>query len=255
MKATSNQLPPFASRILRLFGIVVIVSSLIDYLVLLIPFNILERQWQISVTNQLVDRGIIPLVGFAFLFTGFWIDRVSGAVFEKPKVWQLARLFALGLSSLLGFIFLLLVPLHLNNTRLASSQALRQINQESAQAETQIDNRVATEIGRERSRIDSLLSDRQRLDTAIKSGQVPEEQATLLQRFQSEPGAIGSYLQQQSKALKPRLQTSIRARKLQLEQQTKTNAIKNAVRIGLSSLLLAIAYIFFGWTGLRETLL
>lgn len=253
MKVTNNQLPPFASRMLRLFGVVVILSSLIDYLMLLIPFNILDRQWQINATNQLVDRGIIPLVGLAFLFTSFWIDRVSGVIFEKPKVWQFTRLFALGLSSLLGLLFLLLVPLHLNNTRLASNQALRRINQEATQAETQIDNRVATELAQERSRINGLLSDRQRLDIAIKSGQVPEEQANLLRRFQGDPSAVGSFLQQQAKVFKPQIQTSIRSHKLQLEQQTKTNAIKNAIRIGLSSLLLAIAYIIFGWTGLRET--
>ena len=66
---------PLAAIALKLVGLVTIISALLDYLILVIPPDFANPQWQLATTTQLVDRGIVPLVGIALILTGFWIDR------------------------------------------------------------------------------------------------------------------------------------------------------------------------------------
>ncbi|HEY9864462.1 MAG TPA: HpsJ family protein, partial [Candidatus Obscuribacterales bacterium] len=78
MKATSSrQFSTATSLILKLVGVILIFSSLVDFLVILIPPNFLNRGWQISVTSDLVDRGIVPMVGMALVFIAFWMDAAT----------------------------------------------------------------------------------------------------------------------------------------------------------------------------------
>jgi ABC-type multidrug transport system fused ATPase/permease subunit len=253
MKAiNSRQFPPLVVRTLKLVAIILILSSLVDYLFLLVPFAPLDRQWQLSFTTQIVDRGIIPMVGIALLFVGYWIDNSADTASANRGSWQDSRFWVLLLSSLLGLIFLLVVPLHLNNARLASNDALKQINQEATQAEGQIDSRLGEEVARQREQISALIQDDQRLNEAIRTGQIRGEQVTLLQKFKSDPKALDQFLDQQAKDTRSRIQTQVRSRKLEAERRAKTEALKSALRIGISSLLLAVGYITIGWTGLRD---
>ena len=80
MKATSSRsYAPFASRALKVVGIILVVSFVLDLITLLIPANFLSPEWQINFITQVVDRGVIPLVGISFIFVADWIDRTSGA--------------------------------------------------------------------------------------------------------------------------------------------------------------------------------
>ena len=71
-----------ASLTMKVVGLLLIVSSLLDYVILAIPLQLLNRQWQLGYTTQLVDRGVIPLMGVALLLLGFWIESNSGTA--KP---------------------------------------------------------------------------------------------------------------------------------------------------------------------------
>lgn len=51
---------PFTALALKTVGLILIVSALLDYVILAIPFNPLQREWQLSFTTQIVDRGVIP---------------------------------------------------------------------------------------------------------------------------------------------------------------------------------------------------
>ena len=100
---------PFISFALKIVGTVMFVASLIDYLFLLIPFNWTDDNWQITTTNSLVDRGIVPLLGITLILIGWWItDNAANAV-GKPI--PALRLTTFILASILGLIFLLLVRL------------------------------------------------------------------------------------------------------------------------------------------------
>ncbi|MBW4648457.1 MAG: HpsJ family protein [Kastovskya adunca ATA6-11-RM4] len=247
MKATTSPTnSSFTALTLKVVGLIMILSSLIDFILLAIPFNPLQREWQLSWTTQVVDRGIIPMVGIALLLAGYWISSNAAAVTERKSGAQDLRFWVLLLSSLLGLLYLLLVPLHLNNIRLASTQALEQINQRATQEE----GRIQTES----QQINTLIQDNQRLselDQAIASGQVQGEQLQRLQAIRQQIEAIKKdpqALNQQVEAA----QTQLRSRRLEAEKQARASAFKLGLRTGLSSLLLAIGYIAVGWTGLRS---
>ncbi len=240
--ANNNQFAPLA---LKLVGAIMILSTLLDYIVLLFPFNPTDKAWQLNTTAQLVDRGIIPLVGIALLIAGYWMssrdnDRGAG------KPWQDLRFWALLLSSFLGLMFLLLVPLHLSNINTQKELALQQIDQGADQAEAQLQSQL--------QQLQALAKNEdqlKKLDQAINSGQVPPEQLNRLtalreqlQKFKQDPKALNQQLEA--------VQTQIRSRKLDAEKKANEQATKLGIRTGLSSLLLALGYIGLGWTGLRS---
>lgn len=235
----------FTALALKIVGLVMIVSSLLDYILAIIPFNIDQREWQIAVTTQFVDRGIIPLVGIALVVLAYRIDNAASQAPQK-SLFQDLRFWLLSLSSLLGLIYLLLVPLHFYNVYAQSDEAFKQINQKASQAETQLQAQT--------QQVDALIKDPQRLselEKAIASGQVQGEQLTRLQAlrqqldtFKKDPKALG----QQVDAAKKQISKG----KEEAENRAKTEALKLGLRTGLSSLFLAIGYIVVGWTGLRS---
>lgn len=239
----------FTALTLKIVGLVMILSSLLDYILIAVPFNPLQREWQLGFTSQFVDRGIIPLVGIALLFAGYRLDNPGAtALAEEKSTVQDLRFWTLLLSTLLGLIFLLLVPLHFSNILWQSDATLKQINQKASQAETQVDAR--------NKQVDALLKNPQglsELEKAIDSGRVQGPQLAQLQavreqlqKFKKDPNA----LTQEVDAAK----NKIRSEKLEAENQAKTQALKLGLRTCLSSLLLAIGYSVIGWTGLRSLL-
>lgn len=233
----------FTALALKVVGVVMIVSALLDYILMTIPFTPGVREWQIGITTQFVDRGVIPLVGVAFVLLGYRIDN-SGAS-PKSLVGDL-RFWALLFSSLLGLIYLLLVPLHFNNVYAQSDQALKQINDKTTQAQTQLEAQT--------KQVDELIKNPQRLaelDKAIASGQVQGEQLARLQTLKQQLDTF----KKDPKALTTQVDTAkqqIAKGKEEAESRAKTEALKLSLRTGLSSLFLAIGFIVMGWTGLRS---
>ena len=250
----------FTSLCLKTVGTILVVSSLLDYITLAIPFQPLDSQWQIAFTGQIVDRGIVPLVGMTFMLVGYWIDdTVSKAV--KSSGFSI-RLPVFILSLFLGFVFLILVPLHLNNLRLVSSNAMSQIEQKAGEAENRISEQYEqlNAIASDPQRLQLLESRIQELDTAIGSGQFQGQNlnAQQLQRLTETKQQLQNFreLAQNPEALEGRLtelQTQLRDQKLEREGRARTEAIKQGVRTGLSSLLLAVGYLVMGWFGLQGT--
>lgn len=261
MTATNiRQYSSIAARTLIVVGIIMILSSLLDFIVLSIPFNITSRPWQIGLATQLVDRGIIPMVGMALLFTGYWVGSSFGSQDNSNSV--VLRFGAvLLLASLLGLMYLLLFPLHLNNTRLARIEAIQRIDQQANQAETQLEARIGTtefqtQIQQRRSQfknqLTTLIEDDTRLNQALENEQLPEQVKNLLEQSKDNPQVIDEFLNRQTEQLPTQLLTGIRNRKQQLEEQANTSSFKSSLRTGISSLLLAVGYILIGWTGLKS---
>ncbi|MGB3508319.1 MAG: HpsJ family protein [Microcoleaceae cyanobacterium] len=262
MTATNiRQYSSIAARTLSVAGIIMILSSLLDFIVLSIPFNITSRGWQIGLATQLVDRGIIPMVGMALLFTGYWVTSSSGLQDNSKSSILDLRFWVLLLASLLGLIYLLLFPLHLNNTRIARSEAIQRIDRQASQAETQLEARIGsnefqTQIQQRQSQLKNqlttLLEDDTRLNEALENEQLPEQVKSLLEQSKSNPQVIDEFLNRQSEQLPTQLLTRIRTRKQELEEQANTNSFKSSLRTGISSLLLAVGYIMIGWMGLKS---
>ncbi len=250
-----------AARTLKVVGIILLLSFLLDFVILLFPFQPTNRLWQIDLATNLVDRGIVPLVGLAMLFAGYWADITEDG---RPSGIDL-RFPALVLASLLGLIFLLIFPLHLNNVRQASVQQVDQINKQADQLETQLQNQlslygnqqVQTALESRRSQIKAQLTEviknEQQYNLIINNPQIPPAQKELLKKAKANPQDIDKLIAQQTDPQKAADQelNRIRQGKEEAEKQAKERAWKSGMRIGMSSLLLSIGYIIIGWTGLR----
>ncbi|MBE9051695.1 hypothetical protein IQ243_14930 [Nostocales cyanobacterium LEGE 11386] len=255
-----------AALTLKVVGIILILSFLLDFLILMLPFQPTDRSWQINLATALVDRGIVPLVGIGMLFVGYWIDSVGDS--DRPKPLDV-RFPILILSSILGLIFLLIFPLHLNNVRQASAQTVNQIAQDAEQAENQLKGQLSqfqAQINNEqgkaqleqlrnqaRNQFNELLKDEQSYQRALNNPQLPAAQKELLKKFKANPQELDSFIAQQTdpQALATQRLTQIRQRREEAQKQARDNAWKSGLRIGISSLLLSIGYMIIGWTGLR----
>ncbi len=239
---------PLAAISLKIVGLVAIISAIIDYFVLLLPPDFLNPQWLLGLTTQLVDRGIVPLVGIALLLTGFWVERMAGGGGRRGNLLLDLRFLVCALSSLLGVIFLILVVTHVFNVRTTSQAALAQVSREAGEATTQLEQRLAGELSQQRDQLNLLFQDEELLQQAIQTGQLPEE----VRQFQGNPEALDQFLNQRAQEAQQRIQTEIGTRREQADQQVRREATKSAIRVATGGLLLAIGYAVIGWTGLRR---
>jgi ABC-type multidrug transport system fused ATPase/permease subunit len=252
---TSRQLSPLVSRSLKIVGLIMILAALLDIIIIPIPFQLQNREWLEAVAIQVVDRGVVPLVGLALLFMGYWVESVTPGRLDDSKLsWGGLKLWVLLLSCLLSLFYLMLVVVHVNNAFALRAERLEQIQLQASQTETELESRIGQQLGQQRERISTLLSDDALLNQVIQQGAVSDQDAQLLEQFRDDPQAFDAYLQgleQQAETALTERQTELGIRREQARSEVRTNAVKSALRIGLSSLMLAIGYIVIGWSGLK----
>lgn len=236
---------------LKVVGVVTILASLLDYIMIIFPTNFSNRGWQLEMISQIVDRGIVPMVGVALLLAGYWVQSIAGQG-GRRAAWADLRVWALVLSAIFGVVFLLFTVLHPNNVRANSQEALEQIQQEATTAETQLEGRLSQELQQQRGQIDALIADEDLLAQAIESGQVPQEQAALLRQFREDPQALDQFLQDRVGQFRTQIQQEIGGRREEATQQIRQEALKSGIRVSLSSLLLAIGYFIIAVVGFRS---
>jgi len=239
---------PLAAIALKLVGLVTIISALLDYLVLVIPPNLANPQWQLATTTQLVDRGIVPLVGIALLLTGFWIDSSVGRSFRQQNLTTDLRFWVCALASALGLMYLLLALFHINAVRLNSQTALEQVNSEASEASIQLEQRLSTELNQQQTQLGALLQNEDLLAQAIQTGQLPQD----IEQYRDNPEGLSQFLQQRADQARQEIQTQIGSRREEAERRVRTEAWKSSIRVSISSLLLAAGYIIIGWSGLKR---
>ncbi|MGB3694016.1 MAG: HpsJ family protein [Spirulinaceae cyanobacterium] len=244
----------YTSLTLKIVGVILIISSLLDYLVLGIPFKPLDPIWQINYVTQMVDRGIIPMVGIAFLVVGYWIGNLNTDVASGTRPassFKDLRFWSFIIASILGLIFLLIVPLHLNNINKEKSNALEQIEERAGQFESR--------IAQESEQLGALLQNDQALaqiNEAIESGKVNGQELNdqQIQELEQRRASLEE-LKDNPEAIEERIseaENQLGTRKKEAEKNARAEAFKLGVRTGISSLLLAIGYMVIGWTGLRS---
>jgi hypothetical protein len=253
-KKASSSLPTtvLASRALKAVGIIITLSALLDVLISSIPYQLLERDWQIDFVTQFVDRGIVPLVGIVLFLTGCWIDSIAGLLPERKRIWQDPRLWALILSSLLGLLFLLLFPLHLNNVRLAYQDSSQTITKDASDTESQLSSKVDSEIENRRQQISLLVTATdEQLNQLVEQNRISKEDADRVRQFKAKPESVEPFLQETRAQLTNQAQQQLGISREQAQQELKTRALKAGLRISIGSLLLSIGFIVIGWLGLR----
>ncbi len=245
MKTNSPAYSNFTALSLKVVGLMMLVSAVFDYIMLAIPFNIGQTEWQLTFIGQMVDQGVRPLVGLSLLSVGYWIANRHNDPKEARFQFRDIRFWGIILASILGLIYLLFVPVHLNNVRVATDQALQQIAERASQADLQVQQQV--------QQIESILANDDQykeLEQALASGQVQGEQLTRLQGLKQQIDVLKQNpqaLNQQLEQTKTRLATD----RKNAEDQARSEAVKLGVRTGVTSLLLAIAYALVSWTGLK----
>jgi hypothetical protein len=259
MNTSTNSL--FTALALKIAGIIFIISSLLDYFVLAYPFKPLDPRWQISFTTDIVDRGIVPMVGMCLLLIGYWIEGSRGAGVAAPREsGSIIKLPVFILASLLGLMFLLLVPLHLNNMRIVSADTLEQIDKGATQAQQRLTAEINNlkESLKDPKRVEQLDLRIQQINQIINSGQVNGQQLSQeqLQEAQNTKNALENLrkLRGNPKAEEEfinQLQNRLASQKLERETLARKEAFKQGFRTGMSSLLLAGGYMAIGWLGLK----
>lgn len=253
---------------LKVIGIVCVLSFFLDFAILLLDFNPNNKQSLIVLATSLVDRGIVPLVGLGLLFAAYWMDSADGGSNDRSRGIDL-RFPAMILSIILGLMFLVIFPLHLNNVNQFKTQAVNQISQEADQLENQLNNQLSqleAQLNNDKSKaqleqvrtqakaqLTELLKDDQKYKQALENPQLPAQQKELLKRLKTNPQEIDKFIAQQTDPQEAAKQkrTQVRQRKEDAEKQARDSAWKSGLRIGVSSLLLSIGYSIIGWTGLK----
>lgn len=259
MNATNSS--PTVPFVLRSIGIILIVSSLVNYLSILIPPNFADETWFANVVSQIVDRGIVPLVGLGFLLAGAFLENGSLALRDRTKPFATFRFWALLLSMLLGLLFLVAFPLHLNNTRQVSDKELAQIDKQAKDLESQLNAQVQqqqeqfTALLRDPNQSKQLDDRLKQVEAAISSGQLQGEQLANAQRIQKEIQALKANpnsVADRAKEYRNAQLTKIREDRATAESQARSKFWRAGVQTGISSLLLSLGYFIIGWSGLKE---
>jgi hypothetical protein len=249
MKIGNFLLSSYAALVLTVAGVILILNTLVDFLVLTFPPNFLDNEWVVGLISEWVSRGAIPLIGLALLAFSRWFER-SDAETSGKALPQLALL----ISAILGLVFFLMAPLYFNSSRLVSAAQTRQINQQAALAEQQLD----VMIEQQRDRVNSLLSDQEglaQLEQQLKTLDLPADQQAQLKQVQETLAKVKN---------DPKLldQEVAKARTQGMSQITETkqtalNGLQSALRrdrlhMTGSSLLFSIGYLAIAWTGLSS---
>ena len=272
MKAINNSQSPFITQTLKLVGVVLILSFLLDFVILAFPAGERDALWQIGFITATVDRGITPVIGLAFLMVGYWFERSNNDTLTQPPSWLSLKFWALLLSSLLGLLFLVMIPLHINNVNTESARAVERINENSSQEEAKLQNEISqaqaqlgdpnvrtkleSDKNKFKTQVTALLQNEQQFNQAINSDRNPENEKKLLRQFKANPDALEDFLTQQSDpvALGSKRLAQLQTQKQKLVNQAKQEALQSSIRMTIRSLLISIAYIFIGWMGLRSLL-
>lgn len=256
--SSNRALPVSVARILKIAGLVITLAALFDILMVAMPYQFGDRQWQIDFVTSFVDRGIVPLVGIVLFLTGCGVD--SGANGLEPAegsgrrvIWQDPRFWAMALSSLLGLVYVLAFPLHLYNVGQANQAALEEVDKQVSAAETQLSDQVTQEVDTRRQQISQLMAaSNEQVSQLIAGGQLTQEQADKIKEFKAKPDSVEPFLTQQEDELRKQVKTQIEVRKKTALETRKTDDLKSGLRIGIGSLLLAIGFMTVGWAGLRS---
>lgn len=250
----------YTSLILRVTGIIFIVSVFVDFITLAIPIRLFESSWQLRFVASVVDRGIIPLLGIILFLLGYWLNStVEQTPSKKKKKGFDFRMLLFTLAAIMGIAYLLLVPIHIRNVNEARRIALVRINQQAEQSEAQIQNQynqikelvtspnAAERLQQGLAEIDQIENSEQEL-SAEQRLQLEEQRQRLtnFQNFVDNPELLEQEVN--------RLQTQLDTDKLARITETNLEAFKQSARISLNSLLLAIAYSVLGWFGLKNLL-
>lgn len=126
----------FTSFCLKIAGLICILSFFLDIILFAIPFKVQDPVWQVDYISQIVDRGIIPLLGIILILIATWIDGTLRDAGGRSGL--NLKMTAFILACILGVLFFVLMPFLLLNVNQVKTLKFEQIKKDVDQSEQQI---------------------------------------------------------------------------------------------------------------------
>jgi hypothetical protein len=232
------------SLALKTASMVLIISTIVDIAFTLLPYQLADGKWWAAATAELVNRGLLPLVGIVFWMISDWIESVSkdGGGRSSSGFTKAVTV----LSLLLGAVFLVIVPFQTWSSNADRDKTLSMSREEGAAMESKIDKRVK-EITGDKAKMQQVQQQIVEMDKAIKSGQLQGED---LNRIKTNKAELEKITGDPTK-VKEGAMADLRRRQQDLESAATANLWKTGIRASLASLLLSAGYSFIGFNGLR----
>lgn len=213
--------------LLRFTGYALLVFSIVDYLVILVPPKLTDPNWEFQAISQMVDHVWSILLGLAFIF----LFNETSVI----KVRQIALLkFLSWLCLFIGIFYLLMLPLGVNNSLTIYRSINNQfINQQSQQQE---------QIQKITEALKNITSSEQLTQIAANLKITIEPQSNL------SPQELKNKISQQ---IQTSAQTAINAANTAKREQTKS-LIKASVKVNIGTVISGAYFIILwrltGWT-------
>lgn len=227
-----------ASRSLKLAGTALITITLINFILLLVPPNFGDVTWWLNLISQIVQQGIVPLIGLGLLFGGVGFELISSPNGENERWIAATKTFGFRMAGVFALLFLVLVPAHAISAVAASQQTIERIDREQDATFEQID----LQLQQQQRLYANLIESDADLDVAIEDlvGDTPltEEQLAQLRKFRDDPDALDRQIQ----ALQAQLVERVQEQNKEAKEASKFGVWKSIARFGLTSLLLATCY-------------
>jgi hypothetical protein len=231
------------SLALKTASMVLIVSTIVDIVFTLLPYQLSDGRWWAAATSELVNRGLLPLVGIVFWLIADWIETVSKEASGRGSGNLTKGITALAL--LLGVAFLAIVPYQAWTGNSERDKAMTANKEQVAKLETRIKQELS--IISDKTKIQQQIAE---WDKLIKEGKIQGQDLAKiksdkanLEQMASDPAKV--------KAKSDEVMTNIRKQQQEAEGQATALMWKTGIRTALASLLLSAGYSFIGLTGLR----
>jgi cell division protein FtsB len=238
MALTENRPLRQTSLALPAVGLILIVSFWFDFIVRLFFTPSDKPDVQVGLLNEFIDRGVIALIGLALIYAGFWLNNLvsrrkseskEGAPWQNPQFWTFV------FATLMGLIFLILMPVHFGVTGKILNETATRFDQQEAQAKAMLDQ--------QKRQAAQIVASGQ-IDELLKDPNIQPQQRALFEELKKNPKALETKVSEQLAGMQK--EKSDTTGKLNKEMTL------NRVRAELRSLLLALGFTVIGWTGLRD---
>ncbi|MCC5897746.1 MAG: HpsJ family protein [Phormidium sp. BM_Day4_Bin.17] len=234
-----------ASRGLKLAGTVLILITLLNFILLIVPPDAGNPSWWLNLSTQIIQQGIIPLIGVAALLAGIACEVVSGAATENDTWIQTTKTRTFRLSLVLGLIFLILIPGHALAALVSSQQAIARIDREASESLEQIELQLQQQQQLYLGIIEGGEDTEALLGDLIGDEPLNEEQLAQFQEFIENPDSIDRQIQ----TLRTSLVERVQARSSRAKERSRFGAWKSIARFGLTSIMLSTCYLNIAFLG------
>ena len=224
------------ATVLGIIGTLLILTFILDFGIRLFAAQFENLSWQQSFLNELMDRGITPLLGLSFVFIGTLLRSTTETPANQSLIKD-GRFWLFVIASLFGLLYLILIPLHFNTTGKILGETVAQFDQESARAEQGIQA--------QKEQLNAIAKSGE-IDQLLESDQIPPAQKELLTQVKADPTIVDKRAQEELGKINAQKETAV--------SKANSEAMLARLRSELRSLLLSVAYAALGWTGLRNVL-